>query len=481
MRALLAVAMLAPVALAAQTASPRTARVSGTVFDSIGNRSLASAGVQLFATSGPAAGRTFATRTDSLGAFQVDGVPFGEYVAGFFHAAIDSLGIDVKSRAVRVNSPRTRVDLASPSPTEMIAAFCGAASLRDSTALLIGHVRHAETERPIVGADVLLEWIETTFARGRSVVSVDRTASARTIAGGWFALCGVPAGSPLLTRAAFEGDSSGYVTHESKRRSVAHVTFTIGRTRRIILVDTTTGGPNDTLRLDRGSARLTGRVLTNQGQPASARVDVPGTGLVVQTTSDGRFTIDSLPSGTRTVTIRAIGFAPTDHAVHIAAGRPTTVELRFPEAAVVLGTVEVRAEQVYSRKLHAFETNRRRTVGGSFYRPGPENALEYATLVTLVQQTPRYSIRYGRGEYTAVLRLPPPRRECVPSLWVDGQRFRMDFEQLVNTIGPGEILAAEIYSSPETMPAQYMEGGCGAIAVWRKDPPPKQSTPLLRH
>jgi hypothetical protein len=467
--------MLAPVVLAAQSASPQTARVSGTVFDSIGNKPLASAGVQLFATSGPAAGRTFATSTDSLGAFRVDGVPFGEYVAGFFHAAIDSLGIDVKSRAVRVNASRTRVDLASPSPAEMITAFCGAGSLRDSTALLIGHVRSAESEAPIAGADVLLEWTETTIERGRGLVSRDRMATARTIAGGWFALCGVRAGSPMLTRAAFERDTTGYVMHESKLRSVAHVSFTIGRTQRVAVVDSA----GDTLHFERGSARLVGRVSTPQGQPANARVDVPGTGFVVQTTNDGRFTIDRLPSGTRTVTIRAIGFAPTDHVVHLAEGRPTTAELRFPETAVALAAVEVRADQVFSRKLHTFETNRRRTVGGSFYRPGPENALEHATLVTLVQQTPRYSIRYVRGEYTAWLRLP--RRECVPSLWVDGQRFRMGFEQLVNTIGPGEILAAEIYSSPQTMPAQYMESGCGAIAVWRKDPPPKQKTPPLRH
>jgi hypothetical protein len=475
MRFSLAIAVLAPFAVAAQTPA-RTSTVSGAVFDSIGGKPLVAASVQLFGTSGPATGRTFTARTDTLGAFRVDSVPFGEYVAGFFHAAIDSLGIDVKSRAVRVNASRTRVNLASPSPAEMITAFCGAASLRDSTALLIGHVRSAESESPIVGADVLLEWTETSIARGRGLTTRDRTATARTIAGGWFALCGVPAGSPMLSRAAFQRDTSGYVTHESKLRSVAHVSFAIGRTQRVALVDSAA----DTLRVERGSARLIGRVLTQMGQPVSARVDVPSTGLSAQTTSDGRFTIDSLPSGTRTVTVRAIGFSPTDHVVHLAEGRPTTSELRFPETAVVLAAVEVRAEQVFSRKLHTFETNRRRTVGGSFYRPGPENALEYATLVTLVQQTPRYSIRYGRGQYSAVLRLPQ-NKECVPSLWMDGQRFRMDFEQLVSTVGPGEMLAVEIYSSPQTMPAQYMENGCGAIAVWKKDPPPKQAASPLRH
>jgi hypothetical protein len=478
MRFSLVIAVLAPVAVSAQNPT-RTSTVSGTVFDSIGRAPLAGASVQLLGTSGSANGRMLSTTADTLGRFRIDSVPFGDYVAGFFHYAIDSLGIDVKSRAVRVNAAQTRVNLASPSPAEMITAFCGAASLRDSTALLIGHVRNAESESPIVGADVLLEWTETSIERGRGLITRDRVATARTIAGGWFALCGVPAGSPMMSRAAFQRDTSGYVTHESRLRSVAHVSFTIGRTQRIALVDSAA----DTVRVDRGSARLIGRVLTQQGQPVSARVDVPNTGLSAQTTSDGRFTIDSLPSGTRTVTVRAIGFSPTDHVVHLAEGRPTTSELRFPETAVVLAAVAVRAEQVFSRKLHTFETNRRRSVGGSFYRPGPENALEHATLVTLVQQTPRYSIRYGRGEYSAVLRLPPPRLECVPSLWVDGARFRMDFEQLVAAIGPGEILAAEIYSSPQTMPAQYMENGCGAIAVWTKDPPPKKqgTTPPLRH
>jgi hypothetical protein len=479
MRFLTVVAAIGPALLGAQLRAqrPAIAVVSGTVVDSIAHAPLGRATVQLFGTSGPASGRMLSTTADSLGAFRLDSVPLGEYVAGFFHPAMDSLGIEVKSRAVRIESARQRIDFGSPGPSELISAFCGAEELKDSTALLIGHVRGAESEQPIVGADVLLEWIETAVERGRNT-TILRTAAARTVGGGFFALCGVPTGFALLTRAAFGGDTTGFVEHESALHGVSHVSFLIGHARLVALAEAadTLRMPGDTLRVLRGEGRLLGLVLSDKGQPVrGAQVGVEGTGLVATTNEAGRFVLDSLPPGTRTATIRAIGFTPTQHAVHIADGRATTMEFRFPQRAVLLGTMTVTSEQVYSRKLREFESHRRRSVGGVFFQPSAETGTEYMTLATMVKHSPNMEVIDRNGEVVVFNRVG--RGRCQPSLWLDGERFRLGFDALSTQMGVGDILAVEIYPRPIGMPAQYSEAGCGAISVWSKPLPAAQKKP----
>jgi hypothetical protein len=73
---------------------------------------------------------------------------------------------------------------------------------------------------------------------------------------------------------------------------------------------------------------------------AGARIFVRNTELVGVSDASGRFRIDNVPSGQRTVlfehdSLDAIGIAVLGHTVQVASGRPTVVELATPSQATV--------------------------------------------------------------------------------------------------------------------------------------------------
>ena len=428
--------------------------------------------VQFFGTSGAGDGRTYSTTTDSTGAYHLDSLPAGDYLAGFFHPAIDTLGIELSPRVVRVVSGRHRADLASPSPRQLSALLCDSA-LADSSALVIGHVRSAESEEPITGASVVFEWTEMSFERATGTRSVERSATATTKAAGWFALCGVPAGSPLLVRALFHGDTTGYVPHESEVHGLRHLSFLIGHDVRAVRQDSAAGDSASTGTLLRGTSRLRGRVVNGEEAPvANARVEVAGTGLTATSNDAGNFVLDSLPSGTRTAVVRAIGFQPLEAIVQLPSARETVANFRFAEAAVTLAPVAVNATMVYSRKLQLFEAHRKRAVGGVFLRAGAGTASQTWELPTYAQQAPNTRVLYMQGRWTVSMKLR--RGECIPSLWLNGSRFTFGgFDELTTYLRAEEILGVEIYTRALGLPADLIDprSECGAIAVWTQPPP----------
>lgn len=468
-------------AIAAQ-AAPRTvasqgrATVSGAVYDSVGREPLRAARVQFFGTAGSGDGRMFSATTDSAGIYRLDSLPPGDYLAGFFHPAIDSLGIELSPRAVHVAVGRQRVDLGSPSPRQLSALLCDG-TLADSSALVIGHVRSADSEEPITGASVMFEWTEMSFDRATGAKSIERSATARTKAAGWFALCGVPAGAPLLVRAFFGGDTTGYVPHESESRGLSHLTFLIGHNVRVAVRDSSAPDSTPNITMLRGTSRLHGRVVNGTGEPvANAHVDVAGTGLAATTNNAGTYVIDSLPSGTHTAIIRAIGFEPLERVVQLPTARDATADFRFAERAVMLAPTMVRATMVYSRKLQLFEAHRKRSVGGIFLRPGAGTAAQTWELPTYVQQAPNTRVRFVQGQWIVSMR--QRRGECVPSLWLNGSRFTFGgFDGLATFVRPEEILGVEIYPRALGMPADFTAplSECGAIAVWTQPQPPKKA------
>ena len=111
-------------ALSAQRVGAQAARttVSGIVRDSISHAPLAAATVQLVAPDSVARlGRSAVS--DSLGRFRITDVADGQYMIGFYHPLLDSLGVEPPPRAVRVEGHQpVVVDLATPSAdsTDMI-------------------------------------------------------------------------------------------------------------------------------------------------------------------------------------------------------------------------------------------------------------------------------------------------------------------------------------------------------------------------
>src|SRR5436305_1062546 len=70
-----------------------TTTVHGTVFDSLAMSPLAGASVQMAPADSSTAPSHYVATSDSAGRFVIPGVPAGRYVIGFYHAALDTLGI----------------------------------------------------------------------------------------------------------------------------------------------------------------------------------------------------------------------------------------------------------------------------------------------------------------------------------------------------------------------------------------------------
>ena len=477
---------LTPLALAAQTPAAGSgaslATVSGVVWDSIGKAPLSGAFVEM-AGAADSAGRRFAAVSDSLGRFRVDGMPAGTYAVAFNHSIVDSLGFQMTTRVVTLRPGPQRVDLGTPSQETIARSICGARAGADSTGLLIGHVRAAESELPIPNAWVVVRWVETMFDT-KGVRQQERALSATSVPSGWFGICGVPSDVSVLARAGSGPDSSGYVPVEVPTGGLRHLNVFIGRTVRIPVevLDTAERTAGITAMMAwRGRARLSGTVRDDRGEPiANARVLVIGTGMETMTGTRGTFALDSLPAGTQTVDVRAIGFVPVQRMVNLAERSPTTMDLPLGERAEVLSTVRVRGTPVYS-KLFApklagfFERMRDKNIGigrGTFITPQDMERRQAPNIINMLEGIPSLNVRHGDRPGDDVLL---GRAQCQMTVFLDGvrvigKRTNVREESLNTIVNPRNVVAMEVYADAFDAPPQYQPSDqkCGVVLVWTR-------------
>ncbi|HVX41029.1 MAG TPA: carboxypeptidase-like regulatory domain-containing protein [Gemmatimonadaceae bacterium] len=453
------------------------ATITGTVYDSIGGRVLSGARVQFAPANG---GRMLTATSDSAGRYRIAEAPYGPYVVGFFDEALDTLGIENLDRPVSIGSPEQRLDLATPSPRTVVAGLCGHEAANDSTALVLGHVRDASTTSGISGATVAFEWTEYVLDTKRQLAPHVRSVDVTTRDAGWFALCGAPTGFALSVRAAHGADSTGALEIALAPRAVAHFTFYVGAAR----TDSVPGGT----KLLRGDARLSGRVVDERGAPVNgASVAFWDPTRTARTNERGAFVLDSLPAGTRTMEVRAIGFAPSTRVVHLFDHEPAHVELTVTKT-VVLPTMESRADVVYSRGLLEFERHKRTAAGGYFFRPIELQGTPVQDLRTIVQGAPGVDVRFdpraadGPGWTVRMTRASTYMRigdganfGCTPIIFLDGRQSFFSFDDLDALLDPREILGVEVYPRHVEVPSEFVydiNNPCGALVVWTR--------PLLR-
>ncbi|MEO5588994.1 MAG: carboxypeptidase-like regulatory domain-containing protein, partial [Gemmatimonadaceae bacterium] len=191
-------------------ASRADGSIGGFVYDSVAGAALGGAVVQLEGID-VVGGFNASAVSDSTGRYALAAVPDGRYRIGFFHAVLDSLGLEPTLREVRVDAGRpVRVDLAVPSVTRLHAAVCGSGSTSERGGFIIGFVRNARDDEPVSGVNVTGEWMEISFSKDGRVSRVPRLV-ANTGSNGWFAMCNVPRGGTLALSAGAGGDSTGFI------------------------------------------------------------------------------------------------------------------------------------------------------------------------------------------------------------------------------------------------------------------------------
>ncbi len=223
---------------------------------------------------------------------------------------------------------------------------------------------------------------------------------------------------------------------------------------------------------------VTGRVLdADNGQPvAAAQVVVAGTTLGRTAGDDGRFSISGVPVGSRTITVRRIGYTQLSRNVTVTEGASVNVEFSLAKSTVSLTGVVVTATGEERKKEVG---NAVTTVGAaSFERGGVANTQQIlqgrSTGVTVLGN----SGQPGAGGTIRLRGVNSISQGNRPLIYVDGVRIfngntptavsaRQGVSPL-NDIAAADIDRIEIVKGPAATTLYGTEASGGVIQIFTK-------------
>ena len=197
--------------------------LSGFVLDSMTNLPLAGATILI-------SGTTLSAVSDAGGRFhfELDTLPPGTYVVGFFHPSLDSMGITPPSRPVTIaRGTSTFLELAVPSARTIVAAVCPDSTRANGGGLIMGTVHDAVTDAPLANARVVAMWTGVNVGAD-AVLKVPRAASFVTGRDGVYRLCGIPAGTRVALQARVGKQQTGWVEMQITAGGIESRNFLVG-------------------------------------------------------------------------------------------------------------------------------------------------------------------------------------------------------------------------------------------------------------
>ena len=464
----------------------RNGGLEGRIAQWILSRSVQAAQVSLVHLESDTAG-TVTALVDASGRYRVDSLPAGRYLVQVSHPTLDSLDVTLPPGQLRIAAGKpNRSDFSLPSGERLRTMVCPGVPLGPEKAVVAGHVIDADTEAPLVGAQVVAMWNEISIDRKtREIVTQQKQTTVSTRRGGEYRLCGVPAAKSLAVQLQHAGRAGaatqivvspeeGVVVRDFSlsMRSAPTIAAldSIERLASTIRPDSTTGAaapPRPELELT-GDATLTGTVRTSSGLPlANAEVRVRHGRASTLTDGAGRFVLGSLPSGTQMLLVRQIGYALAERPVELRSNRSLDVKVQLTRA-VTLDSVRVLASPRPS--LAEFEHNRKTNLHGRFLtltdiqRSRARNTSDLLPLLggyVLMGRTPL--VKMKDTDYD-----PPGTHSCKgANVIIDG----VDGLEIDDVL-PNQIAGIELYKDAASAPLQYAgRANCGVIVIWLRPGP----------
>jgi hypothetical protein len=428
--------------LEAQPSAP-TATVTGVAIDSVRGGYLANATITV-------SGSTRRATTDGSGQFRIDSLVDGNYSFRLSHPLLDTLGVGVFTQSLRLKAgDTTDLILAVPSPATVVHRKCSAAQLKQGEAALIGTVTYADIDLPPPNAEVAVAW--TDFAVGKN--SVTRTPQRRTTtirSDGSYIVCGIPKDLETGVLAFAGADSTSEVP----------VSFATGLVIRSFHIPVPVTAPLDSGANNDQRAVISGKVVNTKGTAVDgARVAVEADNAVTTTDRNGNFRLGGVRSGTRSISVRKLGYAATDGIVDVAMQHANDAQIELSVATQMLPTVNVSALRDVGLQRVGY-TERKRTATGIFLGQREIEGKNSPRLSRIIETVPFFR----DGRYTCI------------RYWVDGHMWSTASDRDVNE-GPdaflsgAEIAAIEVYS-PLYAPAEFIVsskyGQCASVVIWTK-------------
>jgi hypothetical protein len=222
-------------------------------------------------------------------------------------------------------------------------------------------------------------------------------------------------------------------------------------------------------RIHAGDGRLTGRVIARAtGKPLEgAQVGVLD-GPQTRTNARGEWTLANVPTGTRSLQVRALGHYPERLAVDVIANA-APVEVGLQTLKAVLETVRVTAARQGTTNLVEFEGRRRTGVGRYITRADIDRRRPVLTS-DLFRAIPGVYLDGGTDPDLKILMRGIFDDRCEPLIFIDGMLFNgVTAADLDVSLRPADLVGIEVYA-PGTAPVQFQgsaQGSCGSIAFWR--------------
>jgi hypothetical protein len=478
-------------------------RVNGSVLDSLTMAPLASATVRFARADDPGL-QSRVAGTDAAGRFEIALAP-GRWLVDIEHPHLDSLGVTMPVQRIEVPASATfRVAFATSSARTLTRAYCGDRA-HDDDVVTVGLVRDAGSDAALDSAVVLAQWTDLNFVRGAAVRTVP-TASARTDRNGWYVLCGVPKRAELVAWAERGRAATGLIRAETG----------VGPGRLDLWLDPSSirssnapdsaAAPTLNAELRRPAARtgrdrLRAQIVDAAGKAIpGARARVLGHAFAVSD-QNGTILLDSLPGGSQTLEVRALGFVPFTRAVHLAAPASATDTITLSSVRSLLDTVRVRTGRVYAADATGFEARRKSGIGEYITRDEVDRWQPFQ-LTSLLQARPGVGMEDTKFGDQLIRMRKGLGGGCTPTVWVDGnlvvnasggggsgsivapvpgrggglppQVSAPEAAGLVELnwlVRPSEIEGVEIYRRAVEVPLQFSpagDGGCGALVIWTR-------------
>jgi hypothetical protein len=415
--------------------------VHGVVFDSLRGQPIRNAFVSI-------AGNSQVITTDSRGRFQFDSVEPGLHRFTAQHPVLDSIGFSGLSAHPTITDGRAEVQLSVPSFNTLWSIACGKGSAPKDSGIVYGTIRNVRDSAPVANANVELSWTDLVLDKTRRVIQRRWRIETRSNASGGYAVCGVAPELGLRIQASADSSESGAVDLPP---------FATRVQRRDLLIASSAADSSA-----RGA--ITGVVTDRSGGPlADARI-VMDQAPAVRSDADGRFTLPSVPAGTRQIEVFAIGAAPVLEIADVAPGKTTTVAVTLER---VLELDPVRTTAGRSLRVAAMEFDDRRRRGFGYTRDSID-FLRYDQFLNVLRDVPSLTVQYGSS--SLMLSFPDGQgHNCAPDVLIDGARA--GFGNLID-LSPKEVGALEVYPRAAHIPAKFVPPGiqpqCGMILVWTK-------------
>jgi hypothetical protein len=236
-----------------------------------------------------------------------------------------------------------------------------------------------------------------------------------------------------------------------------------------------------------GSAVLTGTVLNLESKPiAQAAVYVRGAKDSALTDANGKFSLHNLPSGTRSLVVRSVGFEPVVRPVELTSRAPVDITVPFTATALpALAPVVVTARLDEGLKKVGFEQRKHSGMGTFWTLPyiAGQQAYEFHDLFGTFpglkidyNEQGQASLMATKGEYACIGQNPQGQStvgsNCGPCVAyvIDGHAFLESEEgELDEYVHPNDVGAIEIYQEnevPRSLAGTHND--CINIVIWTK-------------